>query len=58
MKRKVRLISVEYTRDFYGYNDEMHGLYSEFTVIESAGYEDSWDDDGYTYRVEDLEFLD
>lgn len=58
-KRKARLISVEHTRDFYRYDDEMHGLHSEFTVEQSEEFEGCWyDENGDAYRVEDLEFLD
>lgn len=57
--RKVRLKSVEYTRDFYGYNDDMHGLHAEFYVYPSELVEKCWIDeyDDY-YREEDLTFLD
>lgn len=58
-KRKVILRSVEYTRDFYRYDDEMHGLHAEFEVKKSESFEDCWyDDNGDAYHVQDLEFLD
>lgn len=58
-KRKVKLISIEHTRDMYRYDSEMHGLHSEFYVEASEKFDGCWyDDEGDAYRVEDLEFID